>query len=469
MIKFGTGGFRGVIADDFTKSNVNKIAQALAEVIICDGVKTPVIIGYDHRFLSENFASYCAEVLAGNGISVKLYTEAMPSPAVMTAVRDENADYGIMITASHNPYRFNGVKMFLKGGCDADVKFTERLEKIINSVDKVKVMDIDEAKKSELVADYNNKEKYLSNVLDFIDTEKLENNRLNILYDNLYGVGAKCIVPLFGRLKVKNLVVRHVERDAFFGYLMPNPTENAMQSLKEEVISGGYDFAMATDSDVDRLGIIDEEGNYVSSNDIMAILYYYLVRYRNMSGDIVKNCATSVLIDKLAEKLGFCCHEVDVGFKNISAGIKQYDALMGGESSGGLTVRGYIFGKDSTFSSALFTEAVASMGMPVSEIVKTVRNFAGYDMVCLEDQIRFKSEDGLIDYIKANSPTFDKPLDRCEHFGRNFKYYFKDGSWALIRLSGTEPVFRVFAEFNTYQEAKANVEILRNFIDGFDH
>ena len=256
----------------------------------------------------------------------------------------------------------------------------------------------------------------------------------------------------------------HTQHDAFFNFEMPNPTQANMLHLKEIVLAEKYDFAFGTDSDSDRLGILDECGNYVSSNDILAALYYYLVKYRGMRGDVVKNCATSILVDKVAEKLGFTCHEVDVGFKNISAEIKRTDALIGGESSGGLTVRGYIFGKDSVFSSMLFTEMVIVMGKPVSQIIKELYEFADYRYVCVEDQISFDSEDGLTEFLTNNLPQFNQPVVTFQAFNRNFKYIFADGSWALIRLSGTEPVFRVFAEFTTAEAAHTNIEILRKFI-----
>ncbi|MDE7082694.1 MAG: phosphoglucomutase/phosphomannomutase family protein [Clostridia bacterium] len=466
MIKFGTGGFRGVIGDDFNKENVSLVAQALSEIILKSGSKKSVVVGYDYRFGSDYFAGWIAETLAGNKVSCLLYTEPMPSPAIMTAVRDEGLDYGVMITASHNPYYFNGVKIFVKGGCDADVEFTNLLERAVMGVKEIKNVPLACAKSAGLVQNYSNKEQYLDNILKFV-SPSVKYDKINILYDNLCGVGAKCIEPLFKKAGVKNYTILHPEHDAFFCFMMPNPTEQAMSPLKQSVKVQKYDFAMATDSDSDRLGIIDEKGNYVTSNDILACLYYYLVKHRGMKGDVVKNCATSILVDKVAERLGYNCHEVDVGFKNISAAIRQYDALIGGESSGGLTVRGYIYGKDSVFSSLLFTEMVVAMNKPVSEIVEEVHRFAGYNYVFIEDEIRFEKEDGLIEFLEANSPQFDRKLLRCDHFNRNFKYYFENGCWAIIRLSGTEPVFRVFAECESEEGAKRIVEQLRKLINSY--
>lgn len=463
MIKFGTGGFRGVIGDDFTKQNVQIVAQALAQIIKQDNSALPVAVGFDHRFCSDRFAQWVAQTLAANNITVLLYNEPMPTPAIMAAVRDEKLDYGVMITASHNPYYFNGVKLFVSGGMDADVGFTNRLEAECRKVTDVAEMPLAAAKTAQLVRDYTNKRQYLDNIKAFVDP-KIKHNKANILYDNLWGVGVLCIAPLFKEVGINNFTVLHTQHDAFFNFEMPNPTEANMLHLRDVVIREKYDFAFGTDSDSDRLGILDEKGNYVSSNDILAALYYYLVKYRGMQGDVVKNCATSTLVDKVAAKLGFKCHEVDVGFKNISAEIKRTDALIGGESSGGLTVRGYIFGKDSVFSSMLFTEMVIVMGKPVSQIISELHEFADYHYVCVEDQIGFDSEEGLVEFLQNNMPFFPNAASTFRHFNRNFKYIFADGSWALIRLSGTEPVFRVFAEFPTAEQAHANIEILRKFI-----
>lgn len=459
MIKFGTGGFRGIIGEDFTKSNVQLTVQALCDIIHADGSDKPVAVGYDYRFGSGYFAVWIAETLAANGVKCLLYTEPLPSPAVMTAVRDEALDYGIMITASHNPYYFNGVKIFVRGGMDADVAFTDRLERAVRSVTEVKQISIDCARADGSVSDYSNKEKYLENIAAFL-SPAVRGSKVKILYDNLCGVGAICIRPLFEKLDVKNVTVLHAVHDAFFGFVNPNPTREAMQPLADTVIIGGYDFAMATDSDSDRLGIIDEHGKYVTSNEILACLYYYLVKYRGMSGDAVKNCATSVLVDRVARAAGFKCHEVDVGFKNISAAIKKHDALIGGESSGGLTVRGYIFGKDSVFSSALFAEMVTVMNKPVSEIVREVREFAGYDYACVEDEIRFGGEPNILERILEHPPVFDRAPLSVVRIDKNIKYDFGNECWALIRLSGTEPVCRAYVECESEKAAAFNLAAL---------
>lgn len=452
MIKFGTGGFRGIIGEDFTRENVELIAEALARIAEEDGSDKPVVIGYDNRFDSDRASVWAAEVLAAHGLRVLKFERPMPTPAIMYAVKSLGLDYGMTITASHNPYYFNGVKLFVKEGMDADVAFTERLEEKAAAVKGVEALDISEAAERGLVEKYDNFDGYLGFIRSFILPDIVD-NRIKILYDNLYGVGCPCLEALAKRYRISQFDVMHGNHDAFFGFSLPNPTEEMMKPLAEKVVREGYDFGMATDSDADRLGIVDEGGRYVDNNDILAALYYYLSVYRGMKGDVVKNCATSLLIDKLAERLGRRCHEVDVGFKNVSQKMAETDALIGGESSGGLTVRGYVRGKDSVFSASLFMEMAVMMKKPISEIIREVHEFAGYTLCSGESVIEVKSLEPVREFLCENLPGLSEPVLGTKHFGRNFKY-FLEGGWALLRMSGTEPALRIFAETGSREETK---------------
>ncbi len=463
MIHFGTGGFRGVIGDDFTKQNVQIIAQAISNLIVQEDYQKNIVIGYDHRFMSDSFAEWMAQVFSANGIMVLLYTHAVPSPTVMFATDKLGYDFGVMLTASHNPYIFNGVKLFVNGGADADVYTTNLIEEQIKFVTNVKSISLQKAKSVGLVKPYSNIDDYVDNVCSFIDPQ-IRNNNAKILYDNLCGVGVVGLQRVAQKLNIK-LDMLNTTHDAFFNFQYPNPTEVVMNSLKQTVVDEGYDFAMAIDSDGDRLGVIDENGNYVNNNDILATLYYYLVKYRNQQGDIVKNCATSILVDMLAQKLGFQCHEVDVGFKNISAAIKQYDALIGGESSGGLTVRGYIFGKDSVFSSTLFAEMQIVMNKPVSKIVEEVRQFCGYEHDFIERTIPIIGKSEVEEFLQLNQPKFGRKVQEVRVFGGNYKYIFENDSWALYRFSGTEPMLRLFVEAETQEETQRIAQLMTQFVD----
>lgn len=467
MIKFGTGGFRGVIGDDFNRENICIIAEALSRIIKEDGDALPVVIGYDNRFMSDFFAGWMAEVFAAHGIKSYLYTHQMPSPAVMCATRDLDLNYGIMITASHNPYKFNGVKLFLRGGVDADVSFTNRMERKIIEIENghtmVEMKSLEDARKEGLVTDFSNLNQYVEHIKGFV-SPKIKDNNIKILYDNLCGVGFVGLERLSQEFQIKQFDILHKNHDAFFSFELPNPTKEMLLSLKSEVLSKGYDYAMATDSDGDRLGILDEHGEYVDNNDILASLYYYLVKYRGMKGDVVKNCATSVLLDKVAKRLGYRCHEVDVGFKNISAKMLETNALIGGESSGGLTCRGYLYGKDSAFSSSLFMEMRILMKKTVSEIMKEVHNFAEYTYVSLESEATLKDMEKSRAFLWGNTPDMGRIIIEKRAFGNNVKYLLENDCWALLRFSGTEPLLRIFVEAETLQEAKRLMQVLKKYV-----
>lgn len=460
MIHFGTGGFRGVIADEFTKDNLERIAEGIVSLYRETEAKKPILVGYDFRFCSENAAKWMACVLAGNHIPVLLSSTPSPTPAIMEESKRLDHEFGIMITASHNPYWFNGVKLFQKEGMDAEKSLTDHLETLIAEVEDIQRMDLDTALSEGLITYYSPLEPYLDNIQNFVDVEAVKNGRkLKVLADPIFGTGALTLKETLNRMGIEDVTVLHGERDPYFHGLLPNPIEKNMEADRKVLSEGKYDFCLGTDSDCDRLSILDEKGNYVDANEIMACTYYYLVKYKGRKGDIVKNLATSNLIDAVAEKLGFRCHEVDVGFKNISQGIKDYDALLGGESSGGLTLRGYIYGKDSTFATALFAEMVSVMDKPVSEIVEEVRDFASFHKVMLEDSAPYKDKGKLLSVLKEKDPCFKRAIVKKALYPTNIKYYFENGDWALVRFSGTEPLIRLFYETENENRALAKEEI----------
>ena len=466
-IQFGTGGFRGIIGDDFNKENVQLIAQALSNIVNRNHqADRPIIVGYDNRFMSDFAAKWFVEVLNGNGIRCFLYTHSVPTPTVMSTTRDMCNYYGVMMTASHNPYYFNGIKVFTAGGYDADVAFTSTLEKEIKNVTEVKTMVDRKARRKDLLDDYSNLGSYLSHIKSFIDPSVTKNN-LRVLYNNMNGVGVIGLKPLSEKLHLSQFTIMNEDHDAFFGFNLPNPTKEALTGeFSEMVVNQQYDLGMATDSDGDRLGIIDEKGNYVSANEILASIYNYLVSVRGYKGDIVKNCATSVLVDLVAEKLGYKCHEVDVGFKNITHGMNEFNALLGGESSGGLTMRGYIYGKDATFSGALFLEMVIKLKKPVSQIIAELKQSVNYDYSFFEDFIPLDVDaQKVIKYMTSNLPKLSFQYEKTNIFGRNIKFLFNDRQWLLLRLSGTEPAFRLFAEFKDAKVAQDLIKELKKYIN----
>ena len=461
MIKFGTGGFRGIIGDDFTKHNVELIAQALSDHIKNINSKKPVVIGYDYRFMSDYSAKYFGSVLAGNGIKSYLFDKALPTPAVMTSTMNMDNDFGIMITASHNPYIYNGVKLFTQKGKDADLTVTRQIENLIENVKEIKTLDFDQGVKTNLIEYYDGLNPYVKKIENLIDN-KIKNSKLKIAFDCMNGVTGITMDYFASRFNL-DITICNREHDAFFRFIPPAPNEKTLIDFKNFIVKNKYDIGFASDADGDRLGVIDSDGVFYSNNMIMAIIYYYLIKYKNQQGDIVKNNSTSYILDNLAKKFGFKCIEVPVGFKYISSALIENDALLGGESSGGLTVRGYIFGKDGTFSTMMLIEALSVSGKTLKEMASIVKDFAEYDSVFIEDSTRVKDKQHIIDVLTKNNPQFPKTI-KYINTDDGFKYFFNDGTWANIRFSGTEPLLRIFVETYNHNEANEIISIIHAFI-----
>lgn len=475
MIRFGTGGWRAEIGKDFQIENIQKIGQAL-----CDRMKergetdAPVVIGYDRRFLSEAAAKWLAEVFAGNGIRVETMRRSVPTPLVMHTVKKRGLFYGLEVTASHNPSSYNGIKVIVREGRDAPVCVTEDLEKGCARVEAPMTKDFEEALQEGLITyletPFND---FLDDILGVLDLSAMRKRGLRILFDSMHGSSAYPFNVVFytARCTVDQI---NANKDAYFGGSMPAPTEVTLRPLAEQVISGGYDLGMGIDGDGDRLGVIDRDGTYISANDILVLLYYYLHEYKGWKGPVVRNLATTHLLDRVAKGLGEVCYEVPVGFKHISSKIDEVDAVLGGESSGGLTVRGHIHGKDSIYASALFAEMICVTGKTPGRMIRELKEKYG-DSVMVEYNVPLPAEQkkmleemfllGRTDPSEAEKqlPRFEKKPVRI-NFEDGCKLYFEDDSFVICRPSGTEPLLRVFAEAPTEKQAEAYIEVWKNFL-----
>ncbi len=465
MIKFGTSGFRAIIAEEFTKENVQKIAQALAKTIITDKSKKPVIVGYDRRFMSDRAAMWFTEVLAGNKIVAKLYPNTAPSPAVFYGVRKEDLDYGVVITASHNPYDYNGIKIVTKGGVDANMEFVSRIEKLANSSQKIKTMDIEGARQKGLVVEYDNIKEYIRNINKFISKDS-KDNKLKVIFNAMHGACSEYAQYIEKMFKPKMFTLVNDNEDPYFEKSLPAPEEEILEDFRKQVVRGRYSVGFAVDGDGDRLAVIDELGNFHNNNVLMAIAYYYLIKYRGFKGDIVKNCASSNILDKLAETFGYKCHETPVGFKYTSAKMQETDALLGGEMSGGMTMRNYTPCKDSFFSIAIILDAMANIKKPFSEIYNEVKEACGYISTYVNDACKVPNKKKMQKALRKNTPQFSyKPKSKSNKDG--VKYVFEDGSWVLMRFSGTENVLRYYMEFSTEIECERNIKAVKTFIEKY--
>ncbi len=468
MIKFGTGGWRAVIGDDFICENIRKVAAGVVALAKEQGkTEKPIIVGYDRRFLSNNAAKWVAEVLAENGFTVLFSNRSTPTPLVMHTVKDRELHFGIEITASHNPSDYNGIKLIVDEGRDAPLETTERLEQLIEKINEVSFCDFDEAvNQGKIVYIRNPFNKFLDDIIDLLDMNALRERGLRVLFDTMHGSGTYPLQVIFHTARC-TIDTIHLNKDAYFGGMMPAPTEETLHILSHKVINEKYDLGIALDGDGDRLGIIDEKGEYIDANKILCMLYYYLVSCKGWKGPVVRNLATTHMLDKIAESFGEKCYEVPVGFKYISSKIDEVDAVLGGESSGGLTVRGHIHGKDSVYAASLFAEMVSVTGKTPSVFINELeKEFGKHEMV--EGNLRFKPEEkGRIEKILMEDrllPEFSEEVERV-NYEDGCKVYFKDGSFVICRFSGTEPLLRIFAESNTKEAAASYISDFRKFLE----
>ena len=465
-ISFGTGGWRAIIGEDFICENVRKVAKGIS-LLMHEENKTekPVIIGFDRRFLSENAAKWVAEVLASDGINVLFMDRSVPTPLVMHTVKDRCLDFGIEITASHNPSSYNGIKLIVEEGRDAPLEITNHLEELIATVDEVEFLDFSIALEKGLVTYINNPfNKFLDDIIGLLDMNALRERGLRVLFDSMHGSGTYPLLVIFHTARC-TIDTININKDAYFGGVMPAPSERSLFTLRNQVVNGGYDFGIAMDGDGDRLGIIDANGSYINANEILCLLYYYLVKQKGWRGPVVRNLATTHMLDKIAESFVEKCYEVPVGFKYISSKIDEVDAVLGGESSGGLTVRGHIHGKDSVYAASLFAEMVSVTGKSPAQLLDELKKEFG-TFVMVEDDMRFAPEvKPMVNktlMVDKLLPTFKDEIKRV-NYEDGCKVYFEDG-YVICRFSGTEPLLRIFAESTNAVRAKEYIDTFKKFL-----
>jgi phosphomannomutase/UTP-glucose-1-phosphate uridylyltransferase len=471
LISFGTGGWRAVIGEGFTLHNVRRLCQALANAVIRRNEEEQgVLIGYDRRFLSDRAARAAAEVFAGNNIPVILLEEDAPTPLVTYATAEERASYGMVFTASHNPPAWNGLKVFRQDGSLLQDDETEAIETEANHLTPADVVKIDLALALEtgviVWRDYTNA--YVDAVEALIDLEVIREAGLRVIVDPMYGVSQLTmgIILTEARCRVAFINERH---NPLFGGRSPAPDLEALRLLMTHVRDGRYDLGLATDGDADRIAIVDETGTYVTINDILLLLYWYLHEIRDERGGVVRNLASTHLLDRLAHHFGEGAYEVPVGFKHVSAAMIRHDALLGGESSGGLTIRGHIRGKDGIFAAALIVEMLAQTGQRISQLLNRVYDITG-TLQALEVNVPATSEmrvivprrvDALIEQHETSPVLLGGYEVRRISTLDGVKFFLENDNWALMRFSGTEPVLRLFAEADSEAKARALIEALK--------
>ena len=468
MIQFGTGGWRAFIGEEFTKDNVRLVAQALSNIMINEQAQEKgFVIGYDRRFLSDKASKWFAEVVAANGIKVSFIDRFVPTPIVMFQAKEMGCIYSACITASHNPADYNGIKVFIEGGRDADEIITQKIEQQIAHLTQqdVSSVDFEEALNDGSIEIINPMNDFVDSIIDKIDMDSIKKANLRVLIDPMFGVAKNALQTVLISARCDVDVINDGENPSFGG-LMPSPNAATLYRLKHLVAHDGYDIGIGTDGDADRLGIIDEKGHFIHPNEVLLLLYYYLLEYKGWKGSVVRNIATTHLLDKVAADHGEKSFEVPVGFKHISSQMEADDSLLGGESSGGLTIRGHIKGKDGVFASSLLVEMISVTGKKLSEMLDEIYAKYGYAYTA-EGDCTFKAseKEALYNkiYIEKQLPEFEHEIEKVS-YDDGAKVYFKNGGWVIARFSGTEPLLRIFAEMEDQLTAEKVLNEMKAFL-----
>ena len=457
-----------MIGDEFTRSNIQLLTKALCIKMKSEGkTQQGIILGYDRRFLSKEAMRWSGEVFAAEGIHARLVNRSSPTPLIMFYVMKHELPYGMMVTASHNPAVYNGIKVFTEGGRDASREVTDEIERIGETIrpEDIHTIDYERAVEAGLIEEIYPLNEYLDNIIEKIDMDAIKHAALRVALDPMYGVSSLPLKTLLltSRCDVETI---HDSHDTLFGGKMPAPSASSLRQLITSVIDSGFNIGIATDGDADRLGVIDDTGRYLHANDVLVLLYYYMVRYKGQHGAVVRTVATTHMLDKVAARFGEQCYEVPVGFKFISPKMSEVHALIGGESSGGLTVRGHINGKDGIYAAMLLIEMIAVTGRNISEIYREIESECG-NIFMEERDYRFTEEKKErmkeILFGQKALPELPYEVERVSYLD-GVKTYFKNGGWVIARFSGTEPLLRIFCEMPSRSEAIEICGIYEQFL-----
>ncbi|NJN71719.1 MAG: phosphoglucomutase/phosphomannomutase family protein [Limnothrix sp. RL_2_0] len=458
-IKFGTDGWRGIIADDFTFANVCKVTRAIASYLkTAYSQDRPVLIAYDTRFFADEFAQTAAEVLADLGWTVKVVERDCPTPVIAYNAKFLNSAGALMFTASHNPAPYCGIKYIPDYAGPATPEITDTIvANIASSSDEMPT-----AKNSDKISRFDPKPEYMKFIYTLLDVERIRSAGLKVKYDALYSTSRGYLDEVLAHCGCETESF-NTTRDVLFGGGMPEPKGSQLVGLVDAVKGDKADIGMATDGDSDRFGVVDEQGNVLTPNIVLMLLARHLLKNRGQKGAIVRTVATTHLLDNLAVKYGLDLIETAVGFKYIGEQMRKIDVLIGGEESGGLSVLGHIPEKDGILADMLVAEAIAYEGKPLSQLVAEALEDAGGALLNnrLDLHLEEPHKKAVLDHYKANPPAAVAGLAVKEvGLKDGVKLYLEGGSWILLRPSGTEPLMRVYMETNSADlEAKVVAEM----------
>jgi len=444
-IKFGTDGWRGIIAEDFTFANARIVAQAISRYVVRgEDARKGVIVGYDHRYASDWVARRLAEVVSSTGTPVWLTDRPCPTPAVSYLVRSRAAAGGIVVTASHNPYRWNGIKYKASYGSSALPSIVAQIEDELRFLESAEIATL--PPRPELIQPIDPRKPYLNALEKLVDWERIRKAKFRFAFDAMHGAAAGLLTELFQRNGVVCHEIRGV-RDPRFGGAHPEPIEPHIAPLQRAVIDGKYDVGFAADGDGDRIGAVHSNGDFVNPHQIFALLVWHLAGTRKLPGEIAKTFSVTKLIDKLADKLNRKLHEVPIGFKYICELMLEQNILIGGEESGGIGTSLYLPERDFTVSALFLAELMAWHEKSLGELLEDLHKEFGehrYGRIDL-DVTPVQKEKAMTWFSNGIEELLDWPVVRRENLD-GVKLYLGQEGWVMVRASGTENLLRIYAE-----------------------
>lgn len=450
-IRFGTDGWRALMDGDYTMENVERVAQAFADVLRASKPNARVAVGYDTRQNSDRFAERTAEVLAANGIDVILATRPTPTPAVSFAVVSRKLDAGVAITASHNPPGYNGFKIKMEYGGSADRSVTDRVEALLDQ-SPVRRQALPASARQDLV------EPFLKNLSVYLKLDVVRQAPFRLLVDSMHGTGDHHVEKLLagGRIRVTTL---RGDADPTFGGTPPEPIAKYLKPSIERMKSGEFDLCMVTDGDADRIGAIRPGGEFVSPGTILSLILLHFAQDLGRKGSVVTTISNTALIYRIAKKLGLTVHETPVGFKHVCEIMRRERVIIGGEESGGIGFQDYLFERDGMLSGLLLVQMMAMRGQTFEQILASVEKEFGR-LYFVRNDIEYPNEKKplLFQRLAADKPSqfAGRKVVRVNP-ADGMKFVFEDDSWLLFRLSGTEPILRIYSEASSQEMAETFV------------
>jgi alpha-D-glucose phosphate-specific phosphoglucomutase len=459
-IKFGTDGWRAVIAEDFTFDNVRGCAQGLANYLHQGKITNQsIVIGYDTRFASEDFAAVSAEVLAANGVKVFLCPKAAPTPVISYAVTATKSAGGIVITASHNPGRWNGFKYKDSTGASAPSELVATIEKYTNealTTGAIKRMSLEECLNKGLLTYYDPLPAYTKQINKLLDLKPVRQNRLKIIVDSMYGAGIGYFKFFLGDSRLEIIEINGERNPSFPGIQQPEPIGRNLTRLCDMVKKEKANVGLATDGDADRIGIVNEKGTFLTTHQVFALLALYFLEVNKERGPIVKSLCSTNMLELLGKVYNVPVYETAVGFKYVAPVMVAQNAFIGGEESGGYGFRGHVPERDGVVAGLYFLDFMTKTGKTPSQLVELLYSKVGphyYDRY--DFHISPEQHKALLN--KLNQTTVDSVAGiKVAQINRTdgFKYLLSDDSWLLIRFSGTEPLIRIYAEGSSSKQVK---------------